>query len=454
MPNTAAHRVVKPVYPYQLARRPDFAAQLISADSTLDYQNRVKELWTGTDGANITLSGTAYSGPPGSYHTFASRCTNGYLYAVLIENPSAAEYQIGLYSYNSAVGTLSMVTFESSSTGSTVTFSSGTKYVQIIDSAWFHNNTCLLYGRNGGQTLIGGRSPSDKLYLRSNAYSPAFAIPAVDGTSAQALLTDGAGQLYWGAPWLDILTADRTYYVRTDGSDNNTGRLNTPSGAFLTIQKAVDVVSGLHLSSYQVTIQVGNGTYTGAVNLSNYVGTGPVTILGDATTPANVVISTTSNNCFTASSVHRTWSIRGVTMQTTTSGTCLSVSTGSVVQFDSVTFGASAGYHVYVDRGSIATVAGNYNVTGGAVAHWIASVQGQIYTSTRTVTITGTPAFTWWLSLTEGSVLYMYSNTFSGSATGTRYTVTTNSVAQTNGAGTTALPGNVAGSTATGGQYV
>lgn len=56
-----------------------------------------------------------------------------------------------------------------------------------------------------------------------------------------------------------IATSDVTYYVRTDGSDSNTGLVNDAGGAWLTLQHAaLNVAAG-------DTVHVASGTYTGFV---------------------------------------------------------------------------------------------------------------------------------------------------------------------------------------------
>ena len=64
------------------------------------------------------------------------------------------------------------------------------------------------------------------------------------------------------------------------------------------MQKAIDTVASLDLGIFDVTIQLGNGSYTGANVFKTLVGAGQCIILGDTTTPSNVVISTTAVNAF------------------------------------------------------------------------------------------------------------------------------------------------------------
>lgn len=52
------------------------------------------------------------------------------------------------------------------------------------------------------------------------------------------------------------------YYIRTDGSDSNTGTSNTAGGAWLTLQKAANVMVGGD------TVNVASGTYIGSITQS------------------------------------------------------------------------------------------------------------------------------------------------------------------------------------------
>ncbi len=131
-------------------------------------------------------------------------------------------------------------------------------------------------------------------------------IPAMQG-SAKGYHTPSALRTYIGAR--DRPTTAQTYYVRKDGSDSNDGLSDDASGAFLTIQKAVDVVMQTDYSlvtdtHHPATIYVRAGTYDEPVALGNLTGfnevffydtPGNVTyakarLIGDIATPTNVVI--------------------------------------------------------------------------------------------------------------------------------------------------------------------
>ena len=255
----------------------------------------------------------------------------------------------------------------------------------------------------------------------------------------------------------EVLTGNRTYYVRTDGSDSNNGLANTAGGAFLTIQKAIDVAVALDLSIYNVTIQVGNGTYTAAVTLKGITGSGTVTLLGDATTPSNVVISTTSSAAISAANGVKGWVVSGFKLQTTTSGVCVDVSDSANIKIANIDFGACANYHMQVYSNGYLTINTNYTISAAAQIHMVVYNGGFIDCRGKTITFTTNPtAFTYqFINIgVLGGVLYS-TNTFTNKAyaTGTRYYVDRNGVLDTGGGGATYLPGDVGGSTATGGQY-
>jgi hypothetical protein len=254
----------------------------------------------------------------------------------------------------------------------------------------------------------------------------------------------------------EMLTANRTYYVRTDGSDANTGLANTSGGAFATIQKAIDVAAALDLSIYSVTIQVGVGTWTAGNTLKSYLGSGPIVIVGDETTPSNVAINPTMQNAFNADSVRGVWEIRGFKFTSTTAGSALAV-VNSTVKFRACDFGTMAGGsdHMIIRTNANVISTGNYTISGNVGAHLNLQQGGVfLYGGGTTVTLTGTPAFsTAFVLAKQISLVQVASVTFSGAATGMRYSLTSNSVVDTNGASTSFLPGNAAGSVSTGAQY-
>jgi len=256
------------------------------------------------------------------------------------------------------------------------------------------------------------------------------------------------------------LTANRTYYVRTDGNDSNTGLVNDASGAFLTIQKAIDTAAALDCSIYNITIQLGAGTYvvTSAIVLKSIIGSGSVTIIGDETTPTNVVID--GQGAFPIiycnAVPYTVYYLKGFKIYSSTANATRAIqsTSNSFVNFQNINFGTGiTQYHLSAEYGGVIYATGNYTISGGTYAH-VSCNNGTISIAGVTVTITGTPAFSGAYAFAQNcGVAILHACTFSGSATGTRYNISMNGVCYVAGAGATYLPGDVAGTTATGGQY-
>ena len=250
------------------------------------------------------------------------------------------------------------------------------------------------------------------------------------------------------------LTANRTYYVRTDGNNSNSGLVDSSSGAFQTIQKAVDVVCAtLDMGLYQVTIEVRAGTYSETVQLKSYVGSTWPTLRGDTTTPANVTISANAGNAVQlVDSV--AWRVEGFKVTSSTNSGLSSAANGFLV-FQFIDFGACFEYHMIAFGGGKIRLSSDYRITGNATAHIFAQESGSgARGEGRTITLVGTLNFSDAFAIAYDCASIVVPNmTFSGSATGFRFAVRGNSMIWTNSAGLTYLPGNLPGTSASGGAY-
>jgi hypothetical protein len=256
----------------------------------------------------------------------------------------------------------------------------------------------------------------------------------------------------------EILTGSRTYYVRTDGSNSNNGLANTSGGAWLTLQKAMDVIAGsIDLSGFNVTVNVVDGTYTGALAIKPWVGGGTVSFIGNTATPANCIISTTSADAINHSlgALPGKVTIKGFKLRTTTSGYGMNFIQAGAFDVQNMDFGAVASAHMLAKLGAFINFVGNYTITGSSGYHMIVGPGGQIVAlSGVAVTVTGTPAFAGYFAyVTNAGSIYAAGFSYSGSATGARYLAEKNGVFDGTGAVATFFPGNSAGSVTTGGQY-
>ncbi|MEQ1938627.1 hypothetical protein ABMA46_10255 [Mesorhizobium sp. CN5-321] len=304
----------------------------------------------------------------------------------------------------------------------------------------------------------------------------AFARTLLDDGSQDAVLTTlggtalgkalfaaanaAAAQLSLGVR--EVLTANRTYYVRTDGSDSNNGLANTAGGAFLTLQKAWNVVAALDMSLFSVTIQVADGTYTGGLNITAApVGGSAITIQGNASTPGNCYMNLTGNFIAVNTPLTASVTVNGFKVKPAGSGySGISVNAPAIVTAINIeaaggSTGGFAGFYQVTAQGAKLYINPIGQSITGNLSAYVSAVAGVIQFFGGTITVTGTPAFSWVFAIaTREAYVITGGAAFSGAATGKRYSVTEGSIINTGGGGASFFPGDVAGTTGTGGQYL
>jgi hypothetical protein len=255
----------------------------------------------------------------------------------------------------------------------------------------------------------------------------------------------------------ELLTAARTYYVRTDGSDSNNGLANTAGGAFLTLQKAMDVIASLDCSIYNVTVNVAAGTYTGQLILKSYLGAGSVNFVGDAVTPANVILSSASS-VVVSTATGGIFTMSGFRVQSS-GGQDVSVGSPTTLSLSNMEYnGSSANFRIYANSyGKLTCTGANHKVLTGGIGLFLTEIHGVIYINSATftfgasVTYTGATATARQIGYMEATSAVFTLGAFT--VTGNRYAVANAGGIAGTGGGASFFPGTVAG-TNSGGFYV
>ncbi len=139
-------------------------------------------------------------------------------------------------------------------------------------------------------------------YIQNGGGSGAPALLTVNsspisGGAANTVLADNGGTLIeWPAQGTITATGNLTFYVDPAGSDSNPGTIGSP---FLTIQHALNVTAQYNYQGlYFPKINLNAGTYTEAIILPplfNLAQTQRGYLVGDNTTPGNVVLDATGH---------------------------------------------------------------------------------------------------------------------------------------------------------------
>jgi hypothetical protein len=260
----------------------------------------------------------------------------------------------------------------------------------------------------------------------------------------------------------ELLTADRTYYVALagdGGSDSNDGL--TALTPCLTVDHVYDdIICGtLDMGGKTITIQYVYGTYgvDGQLQLNQpWTGGGNIVLQGNTGNRANVVIDAwgaIENNTVLPGSV----TIQNMTVTNTALdgyGLIGNYGVGNIYIGDELEFGITASYFITADgTGARILINGDWYCSDDAYSIIFVNSLGSVNMYGH-LTLIGTPAYvTTILTDAIGALQWLPSAPTTGTATGTRYSASGNSLIHTFGGGPNILPGDVAGSTATGGQY-
>ena len=254
-----------------------------------------------------------------------------------------------------------------------------------------------------------------------------------------------------------MLKENRTYYVRTDGNDKNSGLTDEAVGAFKTWQRAVQIVAALDLAGQTVTLQHGEEypqTFTSTVVIPPMTGGGRLLVRG-APTPGATTFNV-PGQCFQLESPGCKVQFENMTLIGGGSGQIYVAYNSAAYIHHGMVFGPCNFAHIYVhDSQAMALVLGaSYIVNGGGGYHLFNNA-GMVFMEASSIVLKERPHFAGgFVEMRNGAKMQTVSTMFPGASTGPRYQVRTNGVIDTAGGGPDYFPGSSPGAVSSGGQYV
>lgn len=285
-----------------------------------------------------------------------------------------------------------------------------------------------------------------------------FSIKVSDGSSwFTAMEADGnTGRVRFPSGGVrPVLAGPTTWYVDPASGNDGTSGLSSGTGAFATLQRAVDEVLSIDAGGHAVTIQLADDTYTltsPVVVDQPLIGGGEIMITGNTSTPSLVALNGSAGGIEIIGAVV---SLSGVEISTSAPAeACITGAENAQITLSDIEFGTGGSAHISLQNAECAIV-GDIEISGDADRHIALDHKAVFRMDGQAVTLSGSPDFaTAFVEATNGSSASFDGNSFTGAATGPRYDVTVVSCINTYGAGATHLPGNSAGSTGDGGVYL
>jgi hypothetical protein len=259
-----------------------------------------------------------------------------------------------------------------------------------------------------------------------------------------------------------LLQAPRDYYVDgVSGSDSNDGL--SAAKPFKTLQKAQNTLVTYNLNGFNVNIHVSPATYA-PLYCGSIGGSGQIMWTGNPTTPSDCTVASPLGAAITVAGVGD-YHFNGFKVQSAENGPGI-VASGfetwgpATATLWAMDFGFCKDVHMYAYNGSLLGVMGPLRISGNALrAHAEGASGGRcIHHSLNKPNMTiSVPCNMYaWAIFGTTSQGWLFYNSLIGAAnvTGKKYDAAMNSIIVTNGAGVGYLPGTIAGTVSTGGQYI